>query len=249
MTTPQPTELYTLDSRRELFQRDAIFLSASVPYDKKFDSQQDHARYQENLHYLATARPEAVREAVAHLCRGAFQRDINLIFGAHPAISPMVLDIAGRFAPTAPIPEKRVIIFQSAFFDATSIPRATLDLARWDAGELILTAPQGSAGQPDRAMSLLHMRELMVRSPRLIAAVFIGGMEGVKEESALFARYNPGKPRYAIGSTGSAAADLLDADEDHYSGRNPGPTMRNLLETSPSYPLVIERIFEDLGVP
>jgi len=250
MSAPPRTAVYTLGSRPELFQRGAVFLSASIPYDKKFDPAQDSARYRDNQRYLATARPEAVREAVAQLCRYIFQQGLNLVFGAHPAISPMALDLARRFTPPAERQEKRVIIFQSDIF-RDSVPSATLELANWEAGELLWTAQQGDPTWPDhgRAASLLHMRELMVQSPSLLAAVFIGGMEGVVDESRLFAQYNWGKLRYAIGSTGSASAELLATDEAHHSGNHPGPAMRKLLGTSPSYPLVIERIFADLGVP
>ena len=81
-----------------------------------------------------------MREAVAYLCRYTFQQDLALIFGAHPAISPMALDIARRFVPSSP--EKQVIIFHSAFFRPEDVSRATLDLANWDAGELLWTAPR-----------------------------------------------------------------------------------------------------------
>ncbi len=73
--------------------------------------------------------------------------------------------------------------------------------------------------------------------------MFIGGMDGVEEEAALFRAYNPG-PMFAIGSTGSAADVLLDRRED-VTGRS--MTTQALRQTL-SYPLVMEQMFADLDL-
>ncbi len=73
--------------------------------------------------YVQAAKPDLIREAGAHLCRFTFQRNLNLIFGAHPSIAPMVLEAARRFGATAG--RKQVLVFQSAFFESDFIPRAT----------------------------------------------------------------------------------------------------------------------------
>jgi hypothetical protein len=183
---------------------------------------------------------------VAHLCRFTFQRDLNLIFGAHPSIAPMVLEAARRFGSANG--RKQVLVFQSAYFESDLIPRKTLELANWESGELLWTERKTWRGQPDKAQSLTHMRHAMVQSPQLIGAIFIGGMEGVEEESTLFQQQQPGKPCYALGSTGSAAKDILSRFPDAFSGNNRAIRASDLMGLE-SYPLVMKRLFADLGVP
>jgi hypothetical protein len=237
-------DIYVPGTRLDLFRRKALFLSASVPYERPGLTAPE--AIQRNQRYVRDARPANIRDAISYLCRFAFQRDLNLIFGAHPAIVPIVLTAARRFSPTPN--QKHVIVFQSAFFEAHQIPRLTLDLADWSCGELLLTERSWVNGSPDRAGSLTRMREEMVRSPNLIGAVFMGGMEGVEEECELFGLHQPQLPRYALGSTGSAAAELLDRDPTHLCGTGQRLTTHDLAH-DPSYPRVFRRLFEDLGLP
>lgn len=244
MSALAPVPIYEPGSRPELFQFPALFLSASVPYKRKgLTAPADIAR---NDGYVQTAKPDLIREAVAHLCRFTFQRDLNLIFGAHPSIAPMVLEAARRFGVANG--RKQVLVFQSAYFESDIIPRETLELANWASGELLWTEQRPQRGQPDRTQSLTHMRQVMAQSPHLIGAIFIGGMEGVEEESSLFQQHQPGKPCYALGSTGSAAKDLLSRSPDAFSGNNRAIHASDLLRLE-SYPLVMKRLFADLGVP
>src|SRR5262249_20635572 len=141
-------------------------------------------------------------------------------------------------------------------------PRATHELLRWDRGRLVLTPPHGGI-EP----SLALMRQIMVRWPRLIAAVFIGGMDGIWNEAKTFMVANREgghgpRPCYAIASTGAAAADLLKPEwvtEERAGARDvrvfagTGTTrderlMLDLLRRETSYPLVMWRIFTELGL-
>ena len=67
-------------------------------------------------------------------------------------------------------------------------------------------------------------------------------MEGGREEHVLFTRHRPALPTCAVGSTGAAAGHQLDAGLGHGTRCD-----ANLLRKSRSYPLVIQRIVEDLG--
>jgi hypothetical protein len=220
-----------------LLARRAIFLSASEPYMRA-----DPADRKLNEEYVRTARPHNILDAVSYLCRLAFTHDLNLVFGAHPAISPMVLDMARRFAESSDPGEPRVMIFQSDFF-REKIPVATRKLADSDLGILLWTREHG-----DRPGSLTHMRRVMVSWPSLIAGVFVGGMEGCEEEAALFTQRWQGDQRrhcYAIGSTGSAAARLLRRDPHRFCGERADA---EALQGMRSYPVLMERIAEDLGL-
>lgn len=180
-----------------------------------------------------TAKPREVMAAVVPLVRLCLDRGIRLVFGAHPAISPMIL-LAAREAQASP---DSVLIFQSLHFESL-IPNSTLELASWDAGRLFLTPSQGG----DRDASLTVMRTLMLQVPGLRGAVFIGGMAGLFEEDALFARFNPGKPRFAIASTGGAASQLFDAQGAAVAGPAANPIDAGTLRDEDAYSFVMQEV-------
>jgi len=239
-----PRSPYRVGDRPDLFGGRSIFLSASIPHRRRDKEPATETERQELNHYLATRQPDRIREAVGHLCRAAFSRGIQLIFGGHPQISPMVLEAATRFR-SEESPENLVVVFQSLWYNER-IPQKTLDLANWRYGTALWT----EAGQ-DRDQSLTIMRQAMVASPGLIGAIFIGGMDGIREEAVL--AHQAAIPRlFAIGSTGSAAADLLgqgarwgDAvvpPEKFVGQAADEQTLQELL----AYPVVIARVFRDL---
>lgn len=238
------------DLRKKLGGGPSVFLSVSVPYKRHVAADTPLSQY-----YLNTAEPVHIRSAVVALTRTMLLRNVRLVFGAHPSISPMVLDTArdvalyrgveseGR-APmqslsTAQAAGARVLIFQSAYFQR-ELPESTLQLASWDAGVLVLT-PAKSA----KDSSLTSMREMMISVPDLFAAIFIGGMEGVEEEAQLFRHYKPGKPMYAIASTGSAARKLWNTAPEMYSGTLESPHM---LRENASYTVLASDILSDLRI-
>lgn len=71
----------------------------------------------------------------------------------------------------------------------------------------------------NRAASLLEMRQHMLGDHDYAAAVFIGGMEGVEDEYALFRQYHPAAPCYPIASTGAAARLLYDEHPGEFDER------------------------------
>lgn len=232
-------KLYEPGSRPELFANKAIVLAASVPYRRAPKHLTSHEQ-QENEFYIRTSRPERIRAAIAEVCRATFSRGLNLIFGGHPAISPMVLHAAHRFARTEQ-ETKRVIVFQSQHF-LNRIPHDTLELGEWELGELLWTqARPGESEREAEAASLSWMRTCMMKSPGLLAAICIGGMEGVVQEAHLFREHYGGRPVIAIGSTGSAALQLLE--KESALGKRAD---WQILAQVESYPIVVQRIFEDI---
>jgi len=215
----------------ELFTRRAIFLSASVPYRRKPEDVPPGFTVEDNRRLVESAEPRLIREAISHLCRFAFRRDVDLIFGGHPAITPMVLESARRFGEEA---RKRVVVFQSLFF-ADVIPEETFELTHREFGTTLWTA----AGT-DRWTSLTAMREAMISSPNLVAAVFIGGMEGLFEEAEILKERRPNLPCFALGSTGGAAAELLKSGGFHGEIAD-----HVILGETLSYPLVMHRLFTE----
>ncbi|GEN11433.1 hypothetical protein SAMN05443572_105204 [Myxococcus fulvus] len=160
-----------------------VFLSASVPLPGR------------DPVYLSTANILAIREAVAALTVVVLPTD-RLVFGGHPAISPLVHLAAERLGAA-----NRVYIYQSQFFQNV-IPPSSLQFRH-----LIWTPVSGS-----EADSLLLMRERMISSERFQAGVFIGGMEGLEEEFELFRKAQPQAIALAVASTGAAARILFDRE-------------------------------------
>lgn len=204
-------DLARLDCRRSLF------LAAGVP--------------DPGSPYIA--KPREIMAAVVALVSLCFHHRLRLVFGAHPAISPMVLFAARE----AQAPQDSVLVFQSLHFEK-SLPKSTLELARWDAGLMLLTPNVSN----DRDASLTLMRTLMLQVPGLCGAVFLGGMRGLEEEHNLFAQYNPGMPRFAVASTGGCAAQLLDDHGSVVRGSANNLLAEDILRDEDAYSYVMHEI-------
>lgn len=241
----QALELYEPSRAAALgFRKPALFLSAGVPFERTHGTPE---QMRDNRLYLPPQRTE-IRTAVVQLARFAFTRDVQLVFGGHPAVSPLVLETTRAVPPSR---EPRVFVFQSAYFEHV-LPIATMKLANWSHGRLLWTRsdgpPQapGAPGDPGaREASLRLMRESMVTVPGLVGAVFIGGMDGIEAEADLFRGFQPHLPRYALPGTGSAAKRLFRANPPAFSGRLPNP---DVLDTN-VFSRALGHVFEDLGMP
>jgi hypothetical protein len=163
-----------------------VFLSASIPLPSR------------NATYFNTADVVAIRDAVRALTIVIIEQKAQLVFGGHPAISPMIrLQIAQAGMPVG----DRVVMFQSRFFDRV-FPDDNAAFER-----VILTDAVGD----DKQKSLVHMREKML-SGSFRCGVFIGGMEGVEEEYEMFRRMQPDAPAFPVASTGAASAILYNSN-------------------------------------
>jgi hypothetical protein len=157
-----------------------IFLSASEP---------DPSRSEE---YWQSRKLLNVREAVRAFCAYVLPR-YPVVFGGHPAITPLVRQVADRLGHQAEAslgansPETRrpkILLFQSRFFVEGS-----------DTDEMIFTDPHktdGTRAEPDdgwRNASLLRMRYEMLARPNTgpVHRIFehLKGDLGVKRERTL----------------------------------------------------------------
>jgi hypothetical protein len=161
-----------------------VFLSASVP-DPRRDPR-----------FFKAENSVAIRDAVITLVASVLP-ETTLVFGGHPAITPMVKEVADRMNLF-----ERVRMFQSKFFREKYLA----DLERFRYIEI----PAGAT----REESLLEMRTKMIESSEFSAAFFIGGMEGVIAEWRLFGELRPDVPRFPVATTGGAAKELWDAIEE-----------------------------------
>src|ERR1017187_4567983 len=155
-----------------------VFLSASVPTEKRFTNRFD---------------PLAIREAIIALVVVTL-RDRPLVFGGHPAISPLVEHAARSLGAL-----EHVHIYQSRFYE-DRIPEVARKFEN-------LHWTERGADEPE---SLKIMRQEMIRSWEFCGAVFVCGMEGIFEESNWFREFHNDKPQIPLGSTGGAAEMLLE---------------------------------------
>ena len=167
-----------------------VFLSASIP------SPDRHARYWE------TADVIAIRDSVRALVTAVVPTG-RIIFGGHPAITPLIRLLIQEMAVEV---REHFILYQSRHFEGAFPP----EVAEFEDVRLV------EAVAMDKAASLERMRRAMIGNHDFNAAIFLGGMEGVEEEFALFRMIHPDKPAYPIASTGAAARILF---ERHASDR------------------------------
>ena len=151
-----------------------IFLSASVP-ERELDT------------YIPD--PVAIRDAVRALVAETVRKRM-LVFGGHPAISPLVHHAADDLGAI-----DNVRIYQSEFFRPVIPPVAQ------QFPHLIWTSIVGN----NRKLSLIEMQTRMIDSQQFAAGVFIGGMDGVEDEWTMFTLRYPHVPVYPIASTEGAA--------------------------------------------
>jgi hypothetical protein len=151
-----------------------IFLAASIP-ERDLD--------------IYVPDPIGIREAIRALVAETV-RERLLVFGGHPAISPLI-----EHAATCLDAVDNVRIYQSRYFKRV-IPKVAKRFKH-----LVWTP----AVRRDRNASLTRMRTEMITSERFASAVFIGGMDGLNEEWGLFKTHQPHAPAYPIASTEGAA--------------------------------------------
>ena len=183
-----------------------VFMSASVPARRR---SQDFQR-------IADASLE-IEQAVVSLSRAVLSEGGTLVFGGHPAISPLVATVAGEYRPgrfaasREERPRAQVQIYQSKIFHGHAPEETmlmfTLGLAEvhWidkDPSENFDDPPPEQG--PRFPLSLRRMREAMIERGNPDCMVAIGGMEGVLEEARIFRDFHPGRRRYVLQGTGGA---------------------------------------------
>lgn len=159
-----------------------LFLSASIPEPGRGD------------HHL-TANPFLIQFAIRELLSVCLGRRL-LVWGGHPAITPMVWAICEELGVEY---SRAVTLYQSKLF-TEYFPEENKRF-----GNVVLI----DAIDGDQEQSLLKMRTEML-SGTFEAAVFIGGMDGVIAESAMFQKMHPKAKMLALRSPGGAALTLAD---------------------------------------
>lgn len=198
----------------------AIFLSASIP---------DPARWSGEYDALE------ITDAVVAAGRSVLTVGGTLVTAAHPTIAPLLLYLAAEF----PVGKKpSVVVYQSRLFTDV-LPDATrrfedqgVGLLRWTDA---VDGDRPEHGAWDRSLAVMRRAMLVDTSPA--AGIFVGGMEGIRDEFLLFRDLFPTRPVYALGRPGGEARALAS------SSRSPIAT--ELLDGD-VYPALFRRVLEDL---
>jgi len=161
---------------------DAVFLSASVP---------DPSRAPD---YAKSADSVAISAAVTALIYTTLGRRM-LIWGGHPAITPMIWVVAESMDVDY---GGWVRLYQSNFFE-DQFPEDNKMFQN-----VVYTDPI----RGDREASLREMRIRMFKENAFDAGVFIGGMKGILDEFHLFRDYQPKAVLIPVISTGGAVLEL-----------------------------------------
>lgn len=166
-------------------QKPVIFLSASVPKPER------------DRRFYDTADFTAIRDAVVGLV-DAIIPDFCMVWGGHPTITPIIANI---FDKRGYKDDKLVTLYQSDYFKSV-FPEEGKCFLNFIHTEIVKDAN----GKPSISASLKLMRERMIGENNIVAAVFIGGMEGIKDEADIVKRLKPQAELFPIASTGGAAS-------------------------------------------
>ena len=165
-----------------------IFLSASVPV--------------EGREGYASAEPYLIKEAVSALMEVVLGRRL-LVWGGQPAITPMLWEAAKQYS----VPYQNIVqLYQSKIFSGRYPPENTA----------FPNFIETDAVDNHEARSLNHMRHCMLSAHEYSAAVFIGGMEGIREEYHIFRDLHPNAAVIPVPSPGGVSRELY-----HEQGSQP----------------------------
>ncbi len=160
-----------------------IFLSASIPLPER------------NPKYIETADVIAIRDAVIALVTTVVPK-YRLIWGGHPSITPLVNYVIQKQKRNV---QDYVLLYQTKFYEHI-FPEDNNEF------ENVILTPNLNEKKP----SLKLMREIMFREHQFIAGVFVGGMEGVEEEYAMFREFQPQAKLIPLASTGAATKIIYE---------------------------------------
>lgn len=160
-----------------------VFLSASIPYPDR------------DKEFYDTADIVSIRDAVRALATVVIPK-AHLVWGGHPSITPLIRFVMDRMNSDL---KKHITLYQSLFFEDKFPP----DNFAFE--NIVLTEKRNN-----RDESLELMRNKLINENDFKVGIFIGGMEGINDEYAIFKERHPKALILPIASTGAAAKILYE---------------------------------------
>ena len=221
----------------------SIFVSASIPDPQR------------NPQYFTTGDSVAIRDAVVSLMLVALPRT-RVVFGGHPAITPMVKWVADELNKRATDLLNDPIAGQPDFFDKVQMFQSmhfrqfyVSDIQKFGYKEVV-AVQNYCDDRENREASLRLMREMMLASETFSAAFFIGGMEGIEAEYATLRALHQNVPCFPIYTTGAAARMVWDMEKQLVADAPPAQrsheAILNTLRHDNSYTSLFTRILDSL---
>ena len=166
-----------------------VFLSTSFPSGKRSENFKPYD-------------PSGIADAVSALARSVFDSNGRLLFAGHPTITPLILMIAREKQM-----RNSVDIYQSRWFE-DSVPPEVDEIDKQQLGRIVWTDRKNTLKS-----SLKLMRSDMIQSSnKLVAAFFVGGMEGIEAEYELVQSLSPNTLCIPVTGPGGGAARLPAPD-------------------------------------
>ncbi len=186
---------------------DVVFLSASVPTREP---------------WTKDAQAAEIEQAIVSIARAVFARGGRLLFGGHPSVSPLIADIAGEYYPVDRRRKLRPIVTVQSEFFKDKLPQETWDLHTMGWSGIEWTPAGRNRDESLEAMrkAMLNMdglgREIAERNqlPPPVAMFAVGGMEGIRDEAAMFLQATTKRPVFLFKAPGAAAARLTEFPGD-----------------------------------
>lgn len=155
-----------------------IFLSASIPLKER------HPKY------FDTADIIAIRDAVIALATIVLPKH-KLVWGGHPSITPIIYYVMERLNLNI---QEHVTLYQSKYFEHF-FPEDNNKFKN-----VVVTENTGEIQS-----SIFLMRKRMFSENDFTAGIFIGGMDGIKDEFNMLKEFHPNALLLPIASTGAAS--------------------------------------------
>lgn len=220
-------------------QGQTVFLSASFP---------SHER---SIEFFQSARPFDLADATIAAVRAILGAGGKMVSGGHPTISPLILSVGRDFLQDFIERERPFIhIYQAEWF-RDSVPEETIQLESEGMGKIHWT----SAETKDRGDNLRRMRIAMLSEMKPVAAILVGGMEGVYKkddfdsEFYLFKKICSNRPIYPVAYPGGASRILLDSllsKKEQLTWTYKRLSLRDL-QTPMAYSDLMMRIVQDIA--
>jgi hypothetical protein len=169
-----------------------IFLSASIPYPDR------------NKKFYDSADIISIRDAVRALATVVIPK-AHLIWGGHPSITPLIRFVMEKMNADL---KKHITLYQSLFFK-NKFPEDNFAFEN-----IVLTERKDT-----REESLDLLRNQLIDDNEFKVGIFIGGMEGIKEEYLMFKKKYQNALILPIASTGAAAKMLYDSEPIKFNER------------------------------
>ncbi|GAA3893236.1 hypothetical protein GCM10022381_38670 [Leifsonia kafniensis] len=141
--------------------------------------------------------PADIAAAASAVVEGTLRSGGRLVFGGHPTITPLVLNIASMLQAG-----DRILCYQSLHFEG-QFTDEMIRLIGEEGAVAKLTPDEG-----ELKLSLMVLREDMLAN-QFQGAFFVGGMSGIRDELAILQRIQPATPMFAFQAPGGAAGSLV----------------------------------------